>query len=65
MKSVREVLALAGRVAIITGGTGLLGVKCAEAIAELDGIPVLVDLDSEKAGAQKKLLRPLRSRHLD
>ena len=32
------------RVFIITGGTGLLGVKHAEAIAENGGIPIILDL---------------------
>ena len=32
---------LENRVAIITGGAGLLGVKHAEAIAEIGGIPIL------------------------
>ena len=39
---------LNNRVAIITGGAGLLGVQHAEAIAEAGGIPVLWDVD-EKA----------------
>jgi NAD(P)-dependent dehydrogenase (short-subunit alcohol dehydrogenase family) len=34
---------LTGRVAVITGGAGLLGVKHAEAIAGAGGIPVLAD----------------------
>ena len=54
MKSVREAFDLTGRVAIITGGAGLLGVKHAEAIAEMGGIPVLLDLDGEKAEARAK-----------
>jgi NAD(P)-dependent dehydrogenase (short-subunit alcohol dehydrogenase family) len=54
MKSVREAFDLTGRVAIITGGAGLLGVKHAEAIAEMGGIPVLLDLDGEKAVARAK-----------
>lgn len=52
MKSVRDAFALTGRVAIITGGAGLLGVKHAEAIAEMGGIPVLVDLDGDRARAR-------------
>ncbi len=36
---------LDNRVAIITGGAGLLGVKHAEAIAEAGGIPILWDID--------------------
>ena len=47
--SVRSAFDLTGRVAIITGGAGLLGVKHAEAIAEMGGIPLLLDLDGEKA----------------
>ncbi len=39
---------LKGRTAIITGGAGLLGVKHAEAIAEMGGIPILVDLPSDR-----------------
>ena len=35
---------LSGRVAIITGGLGLLGQQHAEAIASAGGIPVLVDM---------------------
>ena len=35
---------LDGRVAIITGGAGLLGVRHAEAIASAGGIPILADL---------------------
>lgn len=47
--SVREAFELHGRVAFITGGAGLLGVKHAEAVAELGGIPVVVDLDEDRA----------------
>src|SRR3989344_1833555 len=42
---------LDGKVAIITGGAGLLGVKHAEAIAEAGGSPVLWDIN-EKAVTQ-------------
>jgi NAD(P)-dependent dehydrogenase (short-subunit alcohol dehydrogenase family) len=42
---VREMFDLTGRVAVITGGGGLLGAKHAEAVAELGGIPVIVDID--------------------
>lgn len=40
---------LAGRVAVITGGAGLLGVQHGEAIAEMGGIPVLLDIDGGRA----------------
>lgn len=47
--SVKQSFDLSGRVAVITGGAGLLGVKHAEAIAELGGIPVLIDLNGKAA----------------
>jgi NAD(P)-dependent dehydrogenase (short-subunit alcohol dehydrogenase family) len=48
----RDVFDLSGRVAVITGGAGFLGVKHAEAIAELGGIPVLVDVAAAAAAAR-------------
>jgi len=42
---------LSGRVAVITGGAGLLGPRHANAIAAAGGIPVLVDLQRERAEA--------------
>jgi len=44
-----EKYSLKGRVAIITGGAGLLGVKHAESVAEAGGIPVLWDINEEAA----------------
>jgi NAD(P)-dependent dehydrogenase (short-subunit alcohol dehydrogenase family) len=40
---------LDGRVAIVTGGAGLLGVQHAEAIAAAGGVPVLADILGENA----------------
>jgi len=47
--TLKDAFDLTGRVAVITGGAGLLGVKHAEAIIELGGIPVLVDMAAEAA----------------
>lgn len=47
-RPVRELFDLSGRVAIITGGAGLLGVRHAEAIAEMGGVPVLLDRSGER-----------------
>jgi len=47
--SVKDQFNLAGRVAVITGGAGLLGVQHAEAIAEMGGIPILADVDARRA----------------
>ena len=50
--SVQKSFDLTGKVAIITGGAGLLGEKHSEAIAEFGGIPILLDID-QKAGLKK------------
>jgi len=47
-KTVHDLFDLSGRVAVITGGAGLLGRKHAEAVAELGGIPVIVDVDQRR-----------------
>ena len=52
MKSVKQSFDLTCRVAIITGGAGLLGEKHSEAIAEFGGIPILIDIN-EKEGNEK------------
>ncbi len=47
----RALWRLDGRVAVITGGAGLLGTMHAEAVAEAGGIPVLMDLRGAEAEA--------------
>lgn len=44
-----KIFDLSGRVAVITGGAGLLGVMHAEAIAEVGGYPILADIDETSA----------------
>ncbi len=39
---------LTGKIIVITGGAGLLGQQYAEAIAEYNGIPVILDLSDDK-----------------
>lgn len=48
MDRIRDRFDLSGRVAVITGGAGMLGIKHAEAIASAQGCPVLVDLARSK-----------------
>lgn len=48
---------LAGRVAIITGGAGLVGVRHAEAIASAGGIPVLADVNIDAATAHAQTIK--------
>lgn len=47
-KTVQQLFDLSGRVAVITGGAGLLAAKHAEAIAEVGGIAVLVDIEGAR-----------------
>jgi len=56
MKKIKELFDLSGRVAVITGGAGLLGVQHAEAIAEAGGHPVLTDIDEEEAIKKARII---------
>jgi NAD(P)-dependent dehydrogenase (short-subunit alcohol dehydrogenase family) len=51
MKSVKELMDLTGRVALITGGSGHLGAAMAGALAELGASIVLLDIAQERCGA--------------
>lgn len=57
MSSVRQRFDLTGRVAVITGGAGMLGVRHAEAIAEMGGIPVIVDQRKDACAETEARLR--------
>ncbi len=45
---VQDKYRLEGKVVIITGGAGLLGIQHAKAIAEMGGVPVLLDVSKQK-----------------
>ena len=51
-----ELFGLKERVAVITGGAGLLGTKHAEIIAEAGGTPVLIDLPVANPAARAELI---------
>jgi NAD(P)-dependent dehydrogenase (short-subunit alcohol dehydrogenase family) len=50
---------LTGRIAVITGGAGMLGVKHAEAIADMGGVPVLWDVREERLEAARSHFKAL------
>jgi len=52
MGSIKQSFDLTDKVAVITGGAGMLGEKHAEAIAEFGGIQILLDID-QKVGIEK------------
>lgn len=55
--SVKQLFDLSGRIAIITGGAGLLGGQHADAIAEAGGVPVLLDLSPNTTTCAEDLAR--------
>jgi NAD(P)-dependent dehydrogenase (short-subunit alcohol dehydrogenase family) len=62
MSTVRDLFDLQNRVAIITGGAGFLGIRHAEAIAEMGGLPVLLDVDEERVkSAAETIARKYRT----
>ena len=54
--SVKDQFNLIGKAAVITGGAGLLGFKHAEAVAEMGGNPILVDIDADKAAEKAEII---------
>lgn len=53
MRKVKDMLSLEGRVAVITGGAGILGTKHAEALAEMGAKVIMLDKNKE-AGEKSK-----------
>jgi len=49
MRTLREMLDLSGRVAIVTGGAGHIGQALSHALAELGAVVVVVDLNQERS----------------
>lgn len=58
-RDVETLFDLTGRIAVITGGSGLLGLKHAETIAAAGGVPVLVDLPGAAPGAKAEQLKAM------
>jgi NAD(P)-dependent dehydrogenase (short-subunit alcohol dehydrogenase family) len=57
MDMIKQLWDLKNHVVVITGGAGLLGIKHAEAIAEMGGIPVLLDVNSTELEQAKHKLQ--------
>ncbi len=55
MKSVKEMMNLKGRVAVITGGAGHIGSEMADTLAELGASIVLLDIARDADAAAKRL----------
>lgn len=56
MASVESLFRLDGRVAVVTGGAGLLGYQHAATVAGLGGLPVLLDINAEALAANAEKL---------
>lgn len=54
--NINKLFDLSGRIAIITGGAGLLGFQHASAIAEAGGTPIIVDIDEKTAKEKSKII---------
>ena len=48
MNNIKDLFDMTDRIAVITGGAGLLGMQHARALAEAGAIPILVDIDGKK-----------------
>ncbi|MBT6113664.1 MAG: SDR family oxidoreductase [Candidatus Marinimicrobia bacterium] len=56
LKTVKQQLSLTGKNVVITGGAGFLGSHFAEGVAEMGGVPILVDLDKNNTEKATNLL---------
>jgi NAD(P)-dependent dehydrogenase (short-subunit alcohol dehydrogenase family) len=57
--SVKKQFDLTGRIVVVSGGAGFLGLHFAEAVAEMGGIPVLLDIDSKSVDLAVSKLQDL------
>ncbi len=57
MRSIKDLMSMRGRVALITGGAGHIGSAMAEALAELGANIVVLDLDEERCESVAEMLR--------
>lgn len=55
-RSLRELMSLDGRVAVVTGGAGHIGAVAADGLAELGASVALIDLDRTKADTVARLI---------
>ena len=56
---------LTGKICIITGGAGFLGIKHAEAILEAEGIPILLDISQERIDKAVSNLKEKYNKNLE
>ena len=48
MSNINDLFDMTKKIAVITGGAGLLGMQHARALAEAGAIPILADIDGKK-----------------
>ena len=63
--SVKKQFELTDRIVMITGGAGFLGLQFAEAIAEMGGIPILLDFKKEYIGEALNKLKEHKYKKFD
>ncbi len=61
-RSVKKQFSLEGRICLITGGSGFLGRQFAEALGEMGGYPVLLDVNPDALADAKKQIETFSGR---
>ena len=62
--AIKKMFDLTGRVAVITGGAGLLGPKHAEALAEFGAVPILFDISPRVQKVAQAVAKKFRTKTL-